>query len=194
MARQLIVVSRDDVGLYQAFRADWVDDDNVSVILDRRHAERRRQTLPTLERRRADRRQRAPVEAHFAWRGGGATARKAEIASALGHGAGSIAVRQRPGAKAAGRPLPRPQSEPTHEAIPLRAALSAPMSVAVALVALVATLSGGIVSGLAVWLFLANEFSPAAPHAKPAARSVPRSELISRWPQPLKKLLRGYLA
>jgi len=190
MARQLIVVSRDDVGLYHALRADWAGNQNVGVILDRRLAQRRRHAVPTLERRRADRRQCAPVESVLAWRGGGAPARKSDIVSALDHASGSIAVRQRPGAKAAGRP----KGDPARGAAALRAALSAPTTVAVAFIALIATLSGGIVSGLALWLFLASELALGATHGKSASRSGLESAPIPRWPQPLKKLLRAYRA
>jgi len=190
MARQLIVVGRDDVGLYHALRADWAGHQDVSVILDRRLAQRRRHAVPALERRRADRRQCAPVESVLTWRGGGALARKSDIVSALDLASGSIAVRQRPGAKAGGRP----KGDPAREPVALRAALSAPTTVAVAFVALIATLSGGIVSGLALWLFLASELALGATRGKSAASAGPDSTPIRRWPEPLKKLLRAYRA
>src|SRR5439155_277844 len=46
MAHQLIIVGRDDPGLYEALCADWAGDKDVAVIFDRRVGQRRRAALP----------------------------------------------------------------------------------------------------------------------------------------------------
>lgn len=58
MARRLIVVTRDDPGLYHYIRSDWVGDETVTVMTDRRRGQRRQRTEPRdPDRRRRDRRQ-----------------------------------------------------------------------------------------------------------------------------------------
>jgi hypothetical protein len=193
MARQLVIVSRDDPGLFHALRADWAGHENVAVIMDRRFGQRRRSGATSLERRCADRRQHPPAEAYLAWRGGGAPARRADVLSVLGGGSSSIAVRQRPHSKAAGRPPSRSHSDQPHESAAHHTTTNAQTHVIVASVILLGALSGGLFSGLALWLFLTKEFSLVGARASsvggPATSS---SELITRWQQPLKKLLRAY--
>src|SRR5205814_1166166 len=87
MARQFIIVSRDDLGLYHMLSADWAGDPDLAVVLDRRVRQRRDEPVTaTTERRRADRRQHVPVEALLTWRGGGATARRADVLATLNEG------------------------------------------------------------------------------------------------------------
>ena len=177
MARQFIVVSRDDLGLYHMLSADWAGDPDLSVILDRRVGERRDESLTAaIERRRADRRQEAPVEALLTWRGGGATARRADVLATLSEGPASIAVRQRPSAKAEGRTAPLQHEGVSHEQAAahqptiLKPTILKPTNVAVALVALLGSFSGGIFGGLALWLLLTYEFSsprPSVPSTPP---------------------------
>jgi len=58
MPRRLIIVTRGDPGLYHYIRSDWVGDETVTVMTDRRRAERRQRTEPREpDRRRGDRRQ-----------------------------------------------------------------------------------------------------------------------------------------
>jgi hypothetical protein len=184
MSRRLIIVSRDDPGLYHALRADWAGDDDVAVIIDRRFAQRRQQAIATLDRRRADRRRSAPVEVLLAWRGGGATARKCDVSAALESGATRIAVRQRPGAKRVALSPERQRSNDVPEGaahyspISLPASMTAPAAVVGALVILLGTVSGGIVGGLALWLFLTNELATS-------------SEPATGWQNPWKKLIRA---
>lgn len=176
MARQFIIVSRDDPGLYHMLSTDWAGDPDLSVILDRRVRERRDEPVTaTLERRRADRRQEAPVEALLTWRGGGATARRADVLATLTEGPASIAVRQRPSARAEGRTTPRPHVGLSHEqaAATHQSMIPKPTNVAITLVALLGALSGGIFGGVALWLLLTYEFS----RRRPPAPSVPPHRL-----------------
>jgi hypothetical protein len=192
MARQLIVVSREDVGLYHALCADWVGDPDVAVVLDRRRQQRRHGTAAvTIDRRRQERRQHPPLEAHLAWRGGGAAARKSDVLSVLSRGASSIVVRQRPGAKAEHRaPLLPSSGEVRDESPETLSMMSAPANTVIALVILIGTLSGGIVGGLALWLFLAYEFaSRPDPHGYVSSS---RPEIVTWWQRPLYKLRRSY--
>ena len=54
---RLLIVTRGDLGLYQRFRAPLAPDPTVKVIMDRRWAERRRDSLGhEPDRRRGDRR------------------------------------------------------------------------------------------------------------------------------------------
>jgi len=185
MARQLIVVSREDVGLYHALCADWAGDPDVAVVLDRRRDDRRHETTAVaIERRREERRQHAPVEAHLAWRGGGVSARKSDVQSLFSRGCLSVVVRQRPGAKAERRtPVPAPSGEVRDESLETFSMMTAPSNAIIALVILVGTLSGGIVGGLALWLFLAYEFR---------SRRTDPPELLTRWLRPLHRLRRSY--
>src|SRR6267143_5139253 len=174
MACQFIIVSRNDVGLYHMLSADWVGDPDLSVVLDRRVRQRRDESVTaTIERRRADRRQEAPVEALLTWRGGGATARRADVLATLSEGPTSVAVRQRPSAKAEGRTALRQHASVSHEpAAAHQSMIPQPTNVAIALVALLGSFSGGIFGGLALWLLLTYEFSrrrPAVP-SSPAHR------------------------
>jgi len=62
MARYLFIVSLRHRALYDLLRAQFADDANAQVILDRRRGERRQAEISiVLERRRADRRQRPDV-------------------------------------------------------------------------------------------------------------------------------------
>jgi hypothetical protein len=192
MARQLIVVSREDVGLYHALCADWAGDPDVAVVLDRRRGQRRHDTAAVpVERRRQERRQHPPLEAHLAWRGGGATARKSDVLSVLSRGSSSIVVRQRPVAKSERRAALRPSSsgEVREESFDV-SMLSAPANTVVALVILVGTLSGGIVGGLALWLFLAYEFASRRDTRGSVTSS--RPDVLTWWQRPLHKLRRSY--
>ncbi len=192
MARQLIVVSREDVALYHALRADWAGDPNVAVVLDRRRDQRRHETTAVaIERRREDRRQRVPLEMHLAWRGGGATARRSDVLSVLSRGAASIVVRQRPVAKAETRaPEVTPAGEVRDESFDASSMVSAPANAVVALVILVGTLSGGIFGGLALWLFLAYEFT--SRRGRHGSMTTWRPEAFTSWLRPLHKLRSSY--
>jgi hypothetical protein len=194
MARKMIVVSREEIGLYHALCADWVGDPDVAVVLDRRREQRRHDTTAVVvERRRADRRHDAPFETHLAWRGGGAAARRADILSVFSRGALSIVVRQRPGAKAEARaPLVTQTGEVRDEALDASSMLSLPANAVVALVILVGTLSGGIVGGLALWLFLAYEFT--SRRGRPGSAATRRPEVFRWWLRPLHKLHGAYRA
>ena len=165
MGRQFIIVSRDDLGLYHMLSADWAGDPDLAVVLDRRVRQRRDESVTaTTERRRADRRQHVPVEALLTWRGGGATARRADVLATLNEGPASIAVRQRPNAKAEGRTALRQHAGLDHEqAAPHQPMIPKPTNVAIALVALLGSFSGGIFGGLALWLLLTYEFSRRRP-------------------------------
>ena len=165
MARQFIIVSRDDLGLYHMLSTDWAGDPDLAVVLDRRVRQRRDESVTaTTERRRADRRQHVPVEALLTWRGGGATARRADVLATLNEGPASIAVRQRPNAKAEGRTALRQHAGLSHEqAATHQPMIPKPTDVAIALVALLGSFSGGIFGGLALWLLLTYEFSRRRP-------------------------------
>ena len=55
--RTLFVVSRDDPARFESLSEAFASDDDVKVIFDRRHGERRRRTqAPLTERRERDRR------------------------------------------------------------------------------------------------------------------------------------------
>ncbi len=177
MAGQCIIVSRDDLGLYHMLSADWAGDPDLSVVLDRRVRQRRDESVTaTIERRRADRRQHVPVEALLTWRGGGATARRADVLTTLSEGPASIAVRQRPNAKAEGRTALAQHARLSHEqAAAHQPMIPTPTNVAIALVALLGSLSGGIFGGLALWLLLTYEFS----RRRPSAPSSPAHRLAA---------------
>lgn len=65
--RHVFVVSREQRGLYEFLRAEFAQQPDVSVILDRRYGERRRRSAPRAEeRRRGDRRTRKLEQLH-AW-------------------------------------------------------------------------------------------------------------------------------
>jgi hypothetical protein len=191
MARQLIVVSREDIGLYHALCADWVADPDVAVVLDRRRGQRRQEpTNPMVERRREERRQHPLLEAHLAWSGGGAAARKSHVRSFLSRSSYGIIVCQRPMAKADGRaPVRPPNAEARDESFDV-SMMSAPATTVVALVILIGTLSGGIVGGLALWLFLAYEFAARRGGHGSVTRS--RPDVLTWWQRPLHKLRRSY--
>jgi hypothetical protein len=188
MARQLIVVSREEVALYHALYTDWVGDPHVAVVLDRRRDQRRHEsTAVALERRREDRRQHAPLETHLAWRGGGAGARRADVLSVLSREAVSIVVRQRPGAKAVARaPLATPAGDVRDDAFDTSPMPSVPANAVVALVILIGTLSGGIVGGLALWLFLAYEFT--SRRGRQGSLTTLGPGAFTWWLRPLHKL------
>lgn len=58
--RRLIIVSRDELGLYKSLKRAFADAERIEVILDRRFRGRRqRLSRPLSERRRGDRRSRA---------------------------------------------------------------------------------------------------------------------------------------
>jgi hypothetical protein len=175
MARQFIIVGRDDPGLYHMLSTDWAGDPDLCVILDRRLRQRRDEPVTAaIERRRADRRQEAPVEALLTWRGGGATARRADVLATLTEGPASIAVRQRPSAKAEGRTALQQHAGLSQEqAAAHQPMFRKPTNVAVALVALLGAFSGGIFGGVALWLLLTYEFS----RRRPPAPSVPPHRL-----------------
>ena len=160
MSNRLIIVSRDEPGLYHALREDWAADENVTVVLDRRRAERRRETVSTeLERRRGERRARPATDVLLTWKGGGATARKADVLAALDGSAGYIAVRQKPGAKADSRGSMRGADDGRQPTTTRQPTMAAPTTHAIiALVILLGTLSGGVFAGLALWLLLSYEF------------------------------------
>ena len=192
MARQLIVVSREDVGLYHALCADWAGDPDVAVVLDRRQDQRRHKTAAVaVERRRDERRQHIPVETHLAWRGGGASARKSDVRSVFSQGCRSIVVRQRPGAKAERRAAPPAPSDEVRNEPPYDGSImTAPATTVVALVILVGAMSGGIVGGFALWLFLAYEFGSRRETHGSVTSSRPR--IATWWQRPLHKLRRSY--
>jgi hypothetical protein len=192
MARRLVIVGRDDVGLYLALRADWAHEPNVTVLLDRRVGQRRQEAMTaTIERRRTDRRQQSPVETYLTWRGGGASARRSDVLAALNNAAVSIAVRQRPGAKAERRPaLQQTSNEVSQPAAADPPLIGASTSAVVALVILLGTMSNGIVGGVALWLFMAYEFA-SRPHKRGAAAASP-PQGTTWWPKPLQTLVRSY--
>jgi len=183
MACQFIIVSRNDVGLYHMLSADWAGDPDLSVVLDRRVRQRRDESVTAaIERRRADRRQHVPVEALLTWRGGGATARRADVLATLSEGPASVAVRQRPNARAEGRTALRQHAGLGHEqAVAHQRMIPKPTTVAIALVALLGSFSGGIFGGLALWLLLTYEFS----RGRPSAPSPPAHRLAG----PTKKVV-----
>ena len=188
MAPQLIIVDRDDPGLYQALCADWAGDKDVAVIVDRRVRQRRHEarTIDT-DRRQTDRRRGAPVEALLAWRGGGRAARKTDVLSALNSGrVTSVAVRQRPLPKVTTASPPTVQSAADEPAV-RKSPLVAPPGVIVALLILLGSISGGVVGGVAVWLFLTYEFGSALPWSTSAEPANGRPGLLAWWP--LQKLL-----
>jgi len=61
--------------------------------------------------------------------------------------------------------------------------MTAPANAIVALIILIGTLSGGIVGGLALWLFMAFEFASRRSHPP---------ELSTWWLRPLHKLQLSY--
>src|SRR5256885_6308111 len=110
MAHQLIIVGRDDPGLYEALCADWAGDKDVAVIFDRRVGQRRHAARALeADRRQADRRRETPVEALLAWRGGGRAARKMDVLSALN--SGPVRVARRPPAFPEGAAPPPPAAQ-----------------------------------------------------------------------------------
>jgi len=187
MAPQLIIVGRDDPGLYQALSADWDGDKDVAVIFDRRVGPRRHEarTVDT-DRRQADRRQESPIEALLAWRGGGRAARKMDVLSALNSGPASVTVRHRPLPKMAPTRPPSPESAAA-EPVVRKSPLIAPPSVVVGLMILLGSVSGGVVGGLAVWLFLTYEFGAALPWS--ASAESQKVGLLAWCRRPLQKLL-----
>ncbi len=57
LVRGLLIVARDQMDLYEALRDAYGGSGTITVLLDRRQGERRRNTEPTSdERRRTDRR------------------------------------------------------------------------------------------------------------------------------------------
>jgi hypothetical protein len=65
MAHRLFIVARGDDHLYQDLRQQFAANPEVAVLVDRRHAERRRsQTSYDPERRRGDRRDQGPAGGH----------------------------------------------------------------------------------------------------------------------------------
>ena len=180
MGNRLIIVSRDEPGLYHALREDWTADENVTVVLDRRLGERRRQAVTTgLERRRVERRMDAATNVLLTWKGGGATARRADILAALDGSAGCIAVRQKPGAKAESRSSSRGADD--HQPSSTRQpAMVAPPHAVIALVILLGTLSGGVFAGLALWLLLSFEFPAPSARTVRSASSLPPRTASSR--------------
>lgn len=70
VAELLFIVARDRQDLYASLRHTFVEDPSVRVLVDRRSRERRqRQEPPSLERRRADRRERPEAETQLCARG-----------------------------------------------------------------------------------------------------------------------------
>jgi hypothetical protein len=196
MSNRLIIVSRDEPGLYHALREDWAADENVTVVLDRRLAERRRETVTTeLERRRGERRAQPAIDVWLTWKGGGAAARRADVLAALDGSAGFIAVRQKPGAKADGRGSARGADDSRQPSSIRQPTVTAPPHAVIALVILLGTLSGGVFAGLALWLLLSYEFPsesarPLRSATSPSPRSAsPRSRLHA-W-LPLRKARRA---
>jgi len=56
-AKILFVVKRDRIDLYEQLKRSFADEATVEIVLDRRHAERRRgSTPPRVDRRHAERR------------------------------------------------------------------------------------------------------------------------------------------
>jgi hypothetical protein len=196
MAKQLIIVSRDEPGLYHALREDWATDENVTVVLDRRLGQRRRQPVTTeLERRRGERRVYAAAAVLLTWKGGGATARRADIVAALGASSGSIAVRQKPGAKADSRASARGAEDGRQPTITRQPTMGAPTHAVIALVILLGTLSGGVFAGLALWLLLSYEFPSASARplrsaSSPLSRSASTGSRLRAW-LPLSKARRA---
>jgi hypothetical protein len=193
--RQLIVVQREDLGLYHALRADWAGDERIAVILDRRLGQRRRDVLPaSIERRNADRRQHRPLEAVLAWRGGGSAARKSDVLSVLTGGVGSITVRQRPATRAEPRTTLR-SSHDRRGRVAREAMIAASTSAAVALVVALGTLSGGVFGGAALWLFMTHEFATSGSRSTNARLLIPAGAARPTWyRRPLQRLLRAYRA
>ena len=65
MAHRLFIVARGDDHLYEDLRQQFAANPEVEVLVDRRHAERRRdQALHDPERRRGDRRGQGPAGGH----------------------------------------------------------------------------------------------------------------------------------
>jgi hypothetical protein len=65
MAHRLFIVARGDDHLYEDLRQQFAANPEVEVLVDRRHAERRRdQALHDPERRRGDRRGQGPAGSH----------------------------------------------------------------------------------------------------------------------------------
>ena len=187
MASQLIIVGRDDPGLYEALCADWAGDKDVAVIFDRRVGQRRHAARALeADRRQADRRRESPVEALLAWRGGGRAARKMDVLSALNSGPVSVAVRHRPLPKVT-TPRQPPAEGAADEPVVRKAPLIAPPGVVVAGMILLGSLSGGVVGGLAVWLFLTYEFGSVLPWSASAASQ--RPGLLEWCRRPLQQLL-----
>ena len=63
MSGDLLIVARGQPSLYEYLRDDFATDPDVQVLMDRRHGERRRADEPfAAERRRRDRRTRAPLD------------------------------------------------------------------------------------------------------------------------------------
>ncbi len=190
MARQLIIVSRDDVGLYHALCADWAGDPDVAVVLDRRRGQRRHETVPAaVERRRVERRQHPPIETYLAWRGGGAPARRSDVRSALNGGSLGVVVRQRPCAKAERRTPLRPPDVDVRDGSVDSLMTGAPSAALAALVIGLGTLSGGIVSGLALWLLMTCEFGSRGRWEGSAVNT--RPDLFRWWRRPAQKLFRS---
>jgi len=189
MAHQLIIVGRDDPGLYEALCADWAGDKDVAVIFDRRVGQRRHAARALeADRRQADRRRETPVEALLAWRGGGRAARKMDVLSALNSGPVSVAVRHRPLPKVT-TPRQPPAEGAADEPVVRKAPLIAPPSVVVGLMILLGSVSGGVVGGVAVWLFLTYEFGSVLPWSASAASQNARPGLLAWCRRPLQKLL-----
>ena len=189
MAPQLIIVGRDDPALYQALCGDWAGDKDVAVIVDRRIGQRRHEARTVdADRRQSDRRRQPPAEAILAWRGGGRAARKTDILTALNSGPTSVAVRQRPLPKLTAAALP-PAESAADEPITRKSPLVAPPGVVVALLILLGSVSGGVVGGLAVWLFLTYEFGSALPWSASAVSPKTRPGFLAWCRRPLQKLL-----
>jgi hypothetical protein len=189
MAPQLIIVGRDDPGLYEALCADWAGDKDVAVIIDRRVGQRRHQARTvSADRRQADRRREPPAEALLAWRGGGRAARKTDVLSVLSSGPASVAVRHRPLPKiGVAASMPAAAESAANEPVSRKSALIAPPGVVVGLMILLGSLSGGVVGGVAVWLFLAYEFGSALPWSASAGSE--KTGLFAWCRRPLQKLL-----
>jgi len=65
MAHRLFIVARGDDHLYEELRQQFAANPEVEVLVDRRHAERRRdQALHDPDRRRGDRRGLGPAGGH----------------------------------------------------------------------------------------------------------------------------------
>jgi hypothetical protein len=65
MAHRLFIVARGDDRLYEDLRQQFAANPEVEVLVDRRHAERRRdQALHDPERRGSDRRGQGPAGGH----------------------------------------------------------------------------------------------------------------------------------